>query len=54
MVRAFERGLSLADFEIMTIGMIIDYVITYNNLQEVTDDEEETFREAGQSDYDAF
>ena len=32
MLKAFERGLTLRDFEIMTFGMIIDYIITYNNV----------------------
>lgn len=52
MVRSFERGLSLDDFETMTPGMIIDYITTFNNLN--IKDEEEEIREATQSDYDNF
>jgi hypothetical protein len=51
-VRALERGLSLSDFEHLTVGMIIDYIITFNNLCEGS--EEETERIAGQADFDAF
>ena len=47
MVAAINKGLTLSDFEELTIGMIIDYIVTYNN-----DDEE--IREADQSDFDAF
>lgn len=54
MVRAFERGLCLNDFENMTVGMILGYVITYNNLNSETDEEEEKVREATQADFDAF
>lgn len=53
MVRALERGLTLRDFEDLTVGMIIDYIITYNNLN-VNEDEEDEVREATQADFDAF
>jgi len=36
----------------MTIGMIMDYIITYNNMH--LEEEEETIKEATQVDYDAF
>jgi len=52
MVRAIERGLSLCDFENMTIGMILDYIATYNNLN--SSEEKEEIREASQSDFDAW
>lgn len=54
MVRAIERGLSLNDFENMTVGMILDYIITYNNLNFKEENEEEQVREATQEDFDAF
>lgn len=54
MVRAIERGLSLVDFENMTVGMILDYIITYNNLNIKADDEEDEIREATQEDFDKF
>ncbi|QNO14921.1 hypothetical protein HYG86_09115 [Alkalicella caledoniensis] len=48
MVGAIKRGLTLSDFENLTIGMIIGYITTYNGL-----DQEES-REATQEDIDAF
>ena len=51
MLRAFERGLTLHDFDEMTPGMIIGYIITYNNLN-LNEDEE--VREATQDDFDNF
>jgi len=54
MVRALERGLTLRDFEDLTVGMIIDYIITYNNLNVNEDEEEDEVREAAQADFDAF
>lgn len=54
MVRALERGLTLRDFEDLTVGMIIDYIITYNNLNVNEDEEEDEVREATQADFDAF
>ena len=50
--RAIERGLSLRDFDNMTVGMIIDLIITYNNLN--NKDDEEEVREANQNDFDNF
>ena len=49
-VRALERGISLYDFENLTIGMIMDILITYNN-ENIEDD---GIREATQSDFDNF
>lgn len=57
MLRAIERGLSLSDFEVMTVGMIVGYVTTYNNEHldsEDADKKEEGVRIAGQKDFDAF
>lgn len=54
MLRAFERGLSLREFEEMTPGMIIDYIITYNNDRLNDDETEDSIREAGQEDFDRF
>ena len=55
MVRALERGLTLKDFEELTTGGILDYIITYNNVN--SDPEEEknnNIREAEQADFDRF
>lgn len=51
MVRAIERGLSLKDFNDLTVGMIIEYITTYN---ELNSEEESYEKEANQSDFDAF
>lgn len=50
MVRAFERGLSLSAFNELTVGMIIGYIVTYNQ----ANTEENKEREATQEDFDAF
>lgn len=52
MLRAIERGLTLQDFKEMTVGMIIGYIVTYNN--DNTDEKEEETREATQSDFDRW
>jgi len=44
----------LIDFENMTVGMILDYIITYNNLITKADNEEDEIREATQEDFDKF
>jgi len=49
-IRALERGITLSDFDNLTIGMIMDILITGNN-ERVEDD---GIREAGQSDFDSF
>ncbi len=51
MLRAIERGLSLVDFNSMTPGMIIGYIVCYNN-EHLKD--EGTVREATQTDFDCF
>lgn len=52
MLRAIERGLSLRDFEYLTVTQIMDYIITYNN--ENSEDSEDSERIATQSDFDSF
>jgi len=49
-VRALERGITLSDFDNLTIGMIMDILITFNN--ENYSEDETDIRDAGQSDYD--
>lgn len=51
MVGAFKRGISMSAFENMTVGMLFDYVITYNNMEYGN---EEDAREATQEDMDSF
>lgn len=55
MLRAVERGLTAADFDRMTLGMIIDYIITYNNFNiSEGSDKEDIIIEASQAEFDAF
>jgi hypothetical protein len=54
MLRAIERGLCLADFEEMTPGMIIGYIVTYNNEHLSEDEKEDNVRMATQADFDRF
>jgi len=52
-VRALERGITLADFEVLTIGMIMDLIITFNN-DNYEDTTEENVRMATQADFDRW
>lgn len=54
MTGAIRRGLFLSDFMEMTIGMIFDYVITYNNMEYEASNDDEKIVLAKQSDFDAF
>ncbi len=53
MVRALERGISLSDFNDLTIGMLTDYITTYNNIYN-TESKEGEARAATQEDFDNF
>ena len=54
MLRALERGLTLADFEDLTLGMIIGFITTYNNERLTDDEKEDSVRVATQADFDVF
>jgi len=54
MLRALERGLTLRDFEHLTLGMIIGFITTYNNERLGEDEKEESVRKATQEDFDCF
>lgn len=43
----------MAEFEYMTVGMILDFVIEYNN-ERLTDDEKEDVRIATQEDFNRW
>lgn len=49
--RAIERGLSVSDFDRMTLGMILDYIVTCRNEDA---DKKEPKRMATQEDIDAW
>lgn len=52
MTGAITRGLTLKDFEDMTIGQIVDYCKTYNELNKPA--EEKGTKIASQKDFDKF
>ena len=54
MLRALERGLTLRDFEHLTLGMIIGFITTYNNEHLDDNEKEDTVRQATQADFDRF
>jgi hypothetical protein len=54
MLRALERGLTLRDFEDLTLGMIIGYITAYNNEHLSDDEREDTVRQATQADFDRW
>ena len=54
MLRALERGLTLRDFEVLTFGMILDFIITYNNEHLDDDETEDSVRIATQADFDRW
>jgi len=54
MLRAIERGLSLADFKDLTPDMIFGYIATYNNERLDDNEKEDTVRMATQADMDRF
>ena len=54
MLRALERGLTLRDFEHLTLGMILGYVVTYNNEHLDDNEKEDTVRMATQADFDRW
>lgn len=51
MVYAIQRGLRLADFDEMSIGMILDYIAQHDRLHTTKEEEK---REAGQTDFNGF
>jgi len=56
MLRSIERGLTLRDFEILTVGAIIDYIVAYNDESMPGSGQAEPVRvrPASQQDYDRF
>lgn len=53
MAGAIMRGLTLKDFDNMTIGQIVDYCKTYNELNK-PDEEQTKTKKASQKDFDRF
>lgn len=51
LVLCYKCGLTRLDLEDMTIGMCLDYIDEYVEMQKPS---EEKFREASQAEFDAF
>lgn len=51
---ALSRGLTVADFDDMDIGDVVDYCITYNNNIDTEKKDDEERRQATQEDWDNF
>lgn len=52
---AISRGLSLYDFDNLTVGQIVDYCITYNDANSTGEEEDKAItRKANQDDWDKF
>lgn len=58
MLRSIARGISLEYWDYMTVGMILDYIISFDNeylKEEKNNNEtEDGIRTATQADFDAF
>ena len=52
LVGAIKRGLTIKDFEEMTIGMMLDYFQEYDGISDPKD--EDTVRSASQEDFDRW
>jgi hypothetical protein len=48
---ATARGLTLSDFEQMTVAMLLDYCITYNNEHLSDEERQDEVRMATQADF---
>lgn len=44
----------MSEWNDLTVGMILDYIITFNNEYSKEEEEKEKVREATQSDFDSF
>lgn len=58
MLRSIARGISLEHWDYMTVGMILDYIISFDNeylKEEKNNNEtEDGIRTATQADFDTF
>lgn len=53
-MRAVERGLPVSEFENMTFGMILDFVVSYNNDHLDNEEKEDRVIMAKQADFDRY
>lgn len=54
MVHALHRGLLIGDFKILSVGMILDYIVTYDRLCGDSEIEEKEIRLAEQNEFNGF
>lgn len=54
MTAGLSRGLTLSDFDNLTLGQVIDYIIVYDNQNMTEEDKENEVRMATQADFDKF
>ena len=54
MIHALKRGLLIADFNELSIGMILDYIYRYDSLHEDREEVEENTKSAIQNDFNSF
>ncbi|MBP3886363.1 MAG: hypothetical protein J6F30_01725 [Cellulosilyticum sp.] len=54
MVHSLERGLLLADFNELSVGMIVDYVNHYDQIYCIQDKHKKNIELAQQKDFDRF
>lgn len=54
MIHAIKRGLLLADFQELSVGMILEYVNQYDSMCNDHRDEGIYTKHAGQSEFDSF
>lgn len=54
MAGAISRGLTLRDFDTMTIGQIVDYCKTYNEINKPAEERAKDTKIASQKDFDRF
>lgn len=54
MVHAIKRGLLISDFNELSVGMILDYVMKYDGLNQDNIEPEKQMKAAIQDDFNAF
>ncbi len=54
MVHELKRGLFIANFHELSIGIILDYINQYDHLHNTAESEEENIRKASQIEFNIF
>ena len=54
MTHAISRGLVLRDFNVLSIGMILEYMTEYDNLRGAKSEGEEEIKQATQEHFSSF